>query len=202
MATRIHSGQSRKTRSRESVFNWENGNAGALVGAAVAGAAVGIAANVGRKFFVQFAGGATDWIETLKAEHAQVIAVFDKIESLGEERISMRGHLLTKLKNMLAKHTAEEEMVIYPALRQANKTGSADRLNADHGYMKTYLYELETMAHDDPLWLARLSDFRTMLEEHIREEEDDIFPEFRGQLTAEQNAKLTSMVNKEGFRLA
>lgn len=202
MATKIHPGESRKARPRESVFNWENGNAGALVGAAVAGAAVGIAANVGRKLFVQFAGGATDWLESLKAEHAQALALFDKIEALGDQRIAMRGHLLTRLKHILTKHSAEEELVIYPALRQANKTGSADRLNADHGYVKTYLYELETMAQDDPLWLARLGDFRAMIVEHIREEEEDIFPALRDQLSEEKNAKLTSMLNKEGFRLA
>lgn len=202
MASRTQSREGRKARGNERLFNWEGGQAGALVGAAVAGAAVGLAANMGRKLFVQFASGAADWVEALKLEHDEALAVFDKIQATSDDQVIMRGHLLTKLKHALAKHAAEEEMVIYPALRQASKTGSADRLTADHGYVKTYLYELETMAHDDPLWIARLGDFRTMIEEHMREEENDIFPALRDQLSDEQNGKLTTMMNKEGFRMA
>jgi hemerythrin-like domain-containing protein len=68
--------------------------------------------------------------------------------------------------------------------------------------VKTYLYELETMPNDSPEWLARVRDFRAMIEEHMRTEEDEVFPRFRGQLSEEQNAKISSMMNKEGFKFA
>jgi hemerythrin superfamily protein len=35
------------------------------------------------------------------------------------------------------------------------------------------------MPKDSPEWLARVRDFRTMIEGHMREEEDEIFPRFR-----------------------
>ena len=114
----------------------------------------------------------------------------------------MRSHLLTKLKYALDKHAVEEENVIYPALRQANLAHDADALNSEHGYVKTYLYELETMAKDSPDWLARVNDFRSMIQEHIRMEEDEVFPTFRKALNETQNARLTSMMNKEGFKMA
>ena len=57
--------------SERSAFSWGGGNAGVLAGAAIAGAAVGIAANFGRKFLMQMpAAAAGDWFDALKAEAA------------------------------------------------------------------------------------------------------------------------------------
>lgn len=207
MATKTQSKSQSGTRSEDqsnkSLWDWNSGNTGIFVGAAVAGAAVGLAANMGRKLFVQMTSAVSgDWFEALKTEHAMTLAIFDKIEATDDNQTMMRSHLLTKLKYALSKHAIQEEMVIYPALRQANSAHEADHLGDDHGYVKTYLYELETMANDSPEWLARVRDFRAMLEEHMREEEDDIFPRFRDRMSEDQNAKITSMMNKEGFKFA
>jgi hemerythrin superfamily protein len=195
--------RSRGGNNQESAFSWGGGSAGVLAGAALAGAAMGIAANVGRKLFVQFAGAASgDWFDALKAEHALALAIFDKIEATDDSQGMMRSHLLTKLKYALTKHAHEEESIIYPALRQANLAHDADALNAEHGYVKTYLYELENLSNTSPEWLARVRDFRSMLQEHMRMEEDEVFPTFRKALSETQNAKLTSLMNKEGFKMA
>ena len=192
-----------RKQSSDSNFDWGGNNAGVLVGAAVAGAAVGLAANVGRKLFVQFSSGATgDWADALKTEHEMTKAIFDKIEATDDSQTTVRTHLLAKLKYALSKHAIEEEMVIYPALRQHGEEGDADELNADHGYVKTYLYELENKAKDDPQWLARVRDFRAMIEEHMREEENEVFPRLRARLSDDENAKLTAAMNKEGFKFA
>ena len=190
-------------QSGEGNFDWGGSNTGVLVGAAVAGAAVGLAANVGRKLFVQFgSSGTQNWADALRTEHEMTKAIFDKIEATDDSQTMVRTHLLSKLKYALSKHAIEEEMVIYPALRQHGEEGHADELNADHGYVKTYLFELENMPRDDPKWLARVRDFRAMIEEHMREEENDVFPRLRARLSDEENTKLTSAMNKEGFKFA
>jgi len=190
-------------QSGDSNFDWAGNNAGVLVGAAVAGAAVGLAANVGRKLFVQFSSSGTqDWSDALRTEHEMTKAIFDKIEATEDSQTMVRTHLLSKLKYALSKHAIEEEMVIYPALRQHGEEGDADELNADHGYVKTYLFELENMPKDDPQWLARVRDFRAMIEEHMREEENEIFPRLHARLSDEENSKLTSAMNREGFKFA
>ncbi len=204
MATKTRSSSRSGSRSGDKkLFDWNGDNAGVLIGAAMAGAAVGLAANVGRKLFIQFgASPGGDWLDSLKAEHEMALAIFDKIEATEDDQTMMRSHLLMKLKYALTKHALEEENVVYPALRQANETEEADELNSDHGYVKTYLYELENLRNDDPQWIARVRDFRAMIEEHMREEENDIFPRLRSRLSEEQNAKLTSAMNKEGFKFA
>jgi hemerythrin superfamily protein len=184
-----------------SAFSW--GGGGVLAGAALAGAAVGIAANVGRKFLIQMTGAAAgDWFDVLKAEHAATLAVFDKIEATDDSQTMMRTTLLMKLKYALTKHAHQEETVVYPALRQANSAHDADALNSEHGYVKTYLYELENMPKDSPEWLARVRDFRAMISEHMRMEEDEVFPAFRELMSADQNAKITAAMNREGFKMA
>lgn len=196
-------GENKARSGQESAFGWNNGNTGVLFGAAVAGAAVGLAANAGRKLFMQFGNvTAGDWFEALKMEHEMTLAIFDKIEATDDSQTMMRSHLLTKLKYALSKHAAEEEMVIYPALRQAGHGGQADHLNSDHGMVKAYLYELETMANDSPAWVAKVREFRGEIEEHMREEEQTIFPPLHAQLSEEENGKLTTMMNKEGFKHA
>ncbi|HZF94433.1 MAG TPA: hemerythrin domain-containing protein [Allosphingosinicella sp.] len=185
------------------LFDWATGQTGVIVGAAVAGAAVGIAANMGRKLFVQMAStGGASWDEALATEHRLTLLTFDKIEATSDSQTTARSQLLAKLKYQLTKHALEEENVIYPALRQANVAHDADALEGEHGYVKTYLYELETMPNDSPEWLARVRDFRSMIEEHMRMEENEIFPMLKGLMTDTQSSRLTSMMNKEGYKFA
>ena len=196
------------TKQKESggerpLFNWKDGNSGVLLGAVATGAALGIAANLGRKLLVQAASASSgDWVETLTAEHQATLALFDKLEATDESQTTQRGHLLKQIKAALSKHAIQEEMVVYPALRQANFASDADHLGEEHGYIKTYLYELDSLAKDSPEWLARARDFRNLLESHMREEENEIFPTFRSRMSDEQNAKITTLMNKEGFKFA
>jgi len=206
MATRSRSKSGNGTGSNarsKSAFSLGGGQTGVLAAAAVAGAAIGLAANYGRKMVVQgIAGASGDWADALAAEHQAVLALFDKVEATADNQTTARTHLLTKIKNALGKHSLEEENAVYPALRRANSVHDADALNAEHGYVKTYLYELENMPKSSPEWLGRIRDFRAMLEEHMKMEEDEVFPALRGQLTEDQNAKLTAAVHREGMKLA
>jgi hemerythrin-like domain-containing protein len=202
-STRSRSGSTNQATGERKMFDWNEGGTGVLVGAAVAGAAVGIAANFGRKFLVQAASGSKgDWVEVLTTEHEMTLALFDKLEATDESQTGQRTALLAKIKYALSKHAIQEEMVVYPALRQANLAHEADELGSEHGYVKTYLYELENMSKDSPEFIARVRDFRALLEEHMAMEENEVFPSFRDLLSDDQNAKITASMNKEGFKFA
>lgn len=189
-------------RTRKPTRSELNGT-GKLIAAGAAGLAVGLAANVARKFAVQaptmLAG---DWDEALKAEHQLTLKVFDAIEATTEKNTTKRATLLMNLKHMLAKHAMEEENAVYPALRDAGEAESADHLNNDHGYVKQYLYDLTMMAKDSPAWIAKVRQFRADLEKHMHEEEDTLFPQLKAKLTPEKNKALTTAMNKEGLKIA
>jgi hemerythrin superfamily protein len=207
-STRSSSGESRRKGSaensgggsnRRSAFSW-GGDAGPLLAAGLAGAAIGIAANYGRKFVTQAISGVTgDWDEVLATEHDLTLAVFDKMLATDSSQTWKRSMLLMQLTHALDKHAHEEEMVVYPALREAGQATEADQLNGEHGYIKTYLYELAQMGPESPTWLEKVREFRALIAEHAKMEEEQVFPTFKRNLTEEQNAKITALVNKDGF---
>lgn len=180
-----------------------NGNLGKLAGAATAGVALGVLAMIARKAAVQaptYMAG--DWDEALAAEHKAVLKLFDALEATEPEATTKRTILLTQMKHALAKHALEEENTIYPALREAGEVAGADELNAEHGYVKQYLYELENMPNNGDAFLDKVRKFRADIEDHMREEEQELFPKLKAKLSPERNKQLTMAMNKEGFKLA
>lgn len=180
-----------------------NSNLGVIAGAATAGAAIGMLAMLGRKAAVQAPSVlAGDWADALAAEHKAVLKLFDALDATDTRNTTKRAILLAQLKHALAKHDVEEGNVIYPALREAGRTEEADHLTKDHGYVKQYLYELENTPKDSPDFATKLRKFRADIEKHMTEEETNLFPALRAQLSEERNKALTAAMNKEGFKVA
>ena len=191
-----------RTSTNRSAFSWTD-NAGPLLGAAFAGAAIGFAANYGRKFLMQgLEAAAGDWDQILAAEHEVALGIFDKMLETDETQTWKRSMLLMKLTHALDKHAHQEEMVVYPALREANMAVDADELEGEHGYIKTFIYELKNMGPEAPNWLEKVREFRTLVSKHAHLEEEEIYPSFKKNLTDEQNAKVTGQVNADGFWMA
>jgi hemerythrin superfamily protein len=214
MATRTQSRSSNRSSNRSSgsspgrsggsssAFSWTD-SAGPIIAAGLAGAAIGFAANYGRKALMQgMEAAAGDWDEILTAEHEMALSIFDKMLETDETQTFKRKMLLMKLTHALDKHAHAEEMIVYPALREANEAGDADRLENEHGYIKTYLYELSQMGPDASNWLEKVREFRAEVAEHATFEEQEVFPRFKREMDEEQNDNITALVNKDGFWMA
>jgi hemerythrin superfamily protein len=206
MATRA---RSRSTSSRPkssssgngSAFRW--GSAGAIAGAALGGAALAIAANLGRKFAVQgLRASKGNWADSLAAEHQAVLGIIDKMLETDESQTMQRKMLLMKLGHALDKHAYAEEHVVYPALREANDVSDAEELETEHGEVKEFLYRLHHMELDDPAWLNTIREFRNSVSAHARMEEDQVFPRLRSEIDDDLDARITKEVNKAGFMMA
>ena len=145
---------------------------------------------------------AGDWDEILAAEHDLALAIFDKMLATDSTQTFKRRMLLMKLTHALDKHAHQEEMVVYPALRDANEAVDADHLEGEHGYIKTFIYELNEMGSDSPSWLEKVREFRQLVSSHAHMEEEEVYPRFKHGLSEEQNARVTSLVNRDGFWMA
>ena len=206
MATRTRnrstSSRSKKSASGNgSAFRW--GSAGAIAGAAIGGAALAIAANLGRKFAVQgMSASKGNWADSLAAEHEAVLGIFDKMLATDGSQTMQRKMLLMKLGHALDKHAYAEEHVVYPVLREANDVSDATELETEHGEVKEFIYRLHHMKFDDPTWLDTVRQFRTSVSAHARLEEDQIFPRLRSEIDEELDARITREVNKAGFLMA
>lgn len=178
-------------------------SSGAFWGAAAAGVGLGIALMIGRKVAVQaptvLAG---DWDKALAAEHRAVEKLFDLMQATTNKNTTKRSVLLMQLKHALAKHALQEENAVYPALRDSGMVDGADELNREHGYVKQYLYELDNCPKDSDEFLQIVQRFRADIDHHVREEEEVLYPRMKAQLDEAANGKLTTTMNKEGFKLA
>ena len=194
-------GSSGSSGGDRSAFRW--GSTGAIAGAALGGAALAIAANMGRKFLSQtFMGGHGNWAESLAQEHEQVLMIFDKMLATDETQTTQRKMLLMKLGYAIDKHSYAEEHVVYPALREANERADAEGLENEHGEVKEFLYRLTHMAADDPQWIDTVRQFRASVEAHAKMEEEEVFPRLRQEIDEELDARLTREVKKAEFMMA
>ncbi len=207
MATRTQNRSSNRTSTQRgggsrSAFSFGS-NAGPILAAGLAGAAIGFAANYGRKAIMQGMEAAVgDWDEILATEHDMALAVFDKMLATDETQTFKRKMLLMKLTHALDKHAHQEEMVVYPALREANEAGDADALESEHGYTKTFIYEPNEIGPEASNWLEKVREFRDLVSQHAHMEEEEIFPRFKKDMDEEQNAHITNLVNRDGFWMA
>ena len=207
MATRTQNRSSNRSSSQRSSGNRSafsfGSNAGPILAAGLAGAAIGLAANFGRKAIMQGMEAAVgDWDEILATEHDMALAVFDKMLATDDSQTFKRKMLLMKLTHALDKHAHQEEMVVYPALREANEAGDADALESEHGYIKPFIYELSEMGPEASNWLEKVREFRDLVSQHAHMEEEEVFPRFKKGMDEEQNAHITSLVNRDGFWMA
>src|SRR4051794_8191466 len=120
MATRTQSRQSNRTSSNRgnanrsssdpqsssrsggrSAFSWGEGN-GPIIVAALGGAAIGLAANYGRKALMQgMEAIAGAWDEILANEHDLALDIFDKMLATDQSQTFKRKMLLMKLTHAL-----------------------------------------------------------------------------------------------------
>jgi len=182
----------------------QSGNSfGRIATGAALGLVAGLAIPHARKAVMQGPSiAAGDWVDALVAEHRMVEKAFQSLLETRETEMAKREMLLTKIAYALTKHAIEEENVIYPALAENGHADVAKRLVADHGEVKTFIYDLRRISSTDPRWIGEVRQFWSRLQSHVREEEDDIFPAFRQSLPQGENAKLTKMMNWEGFKVA
>jgi hemerythrin superfamily protein len=194
--------RSKSRRGSRSAFSWGEGTT-PIFAAALGGAALGFAANYGRKLLMQgMEATMGDWDEILAAEHDMALAVFDRMLTTDETQSFKRKMLLMKLTHALDKHAHQEEMVVYPALRDANEEVDADHLESEHGYIKTFIYQLNEMGPEASNWLEIVREFRALVAEHAHMEEEQVFPAFKQSLSEDQNDRVTSLVNRDGFWMA
>ncbi len=198
---RRSSGSAASQSGGESFFQW--GSAGAIAGAALGGAIIAVAANLGRKAAIQgISAVAGNWADSLAAEHKAVLALFDKMLDTDNDQTKKRALLLLQLGHALDKHAYAEEHVVYPCLRENNDASVAELLEKEHGEVKTFLHRLGHMPKDTPEWLDVVSEFRASIATHMAMEENEVFPQLRAQIDETLDKRITKEVNKAGFMMA
>ena len=140
----------------------------------------------------------------LKADHKTVETLFKEFEKLGEKGSSTKKkQVVQKIIKELAVHASIEEQIFYPAVRKAVKKAEDDVLEAleEHHIVKWVLSELDGMDPDEERFDAKVTVLMENVRHHVKEEEQELFPEVKKKMSAAQLTELGAMMEK-GKRVA
>ena len=151
-----------------------------------------------------------DVFDVLRKDHEEVKRVLAELESgptaasgANPDLLVVREKMVEELIIEESKHEAVEEEYFWPAVR--DRVPDGDRL-ADHAVeqeqaAKYVLNDLIGVKPDDPRFDELVGRFITDGREHIAYEEDNVWPELRKTLSAEEAEELGRKI-EEGKKLA
>lgn len=114
--------------------------------------------------------------DKIAEEHRKVENMYKEFKqpSTTQDRQQM---LAWEIIRELAVHSAKEEMVVYPALREKVGDAPADQALAEHQQLKEVLSDLDAMKITDPDFKTKMKQMMDALMHHVKEEENDIYPQ-------------------------
>ncbi|ATH82220.1 hemerythrin [Ectopseudomonas mendocina] len=122
-------------------------------------------------------------IELLKKDHETVKELLSRLEETTERAVQTRKKLISKIEQELKIHTALEEQIFYPAFRQAgSKEDAVLAIEAKEEHRAVEALVLPDIKQTSPSTLefaGRVKVLKELLEHHIEEEENDMFPQAR-----------------------
>jgi hemerythrin-like domain-containing protein len=125
-----------------------------------------------------------DAIVALKNDHRTVEQLFKRFEKAGDGARRTKRALVDSMIEELSRHAEIEELVFYPAVRREVADATSDVLEAleEHHLVKVILRELEDLDPANERFDAKVTVLIENVRHHVREEEDELFPEVREQL--------------------
>lgn len=121
-----------------------------------------------------------DAIALLTADHKAVKALFVAYARLAEDDDDRKEALVQRICDELTMHAQIEEELFYPAVRRAiDDDALLDEARVEHTTVKEFIAQLMEMLPDDDLYSAKVKVLAEYVEHHVKEEEDEMFPEVR-----------------------
>lgn len=136
-----------------------------------------------------------DPIEILISQHREVDALFAQIEQAGDKAYKTKERLFEMLANKLMLHTELEERIFYPAARDIDKEIVLESFE-EHLGVKNMIKRLMATKGTDETFDAKLKVLKDIVEHHVKEEENNLFPKCRNDLDEEQLQELGQMIRE------
>jgi hemerythrin-like domain-containing protein len=121
-----------------------------------------------------------DVTELLTAQHRQVDALFERYATAADT--DAKAAIAREIVTLLAKHSAVEEIEVYPAIGEVVGTATEEVLNEQHMHLKRILADVEHCAGGDERMDQLVGDARAAVRAHVAVEENEVFAAFRAQV--------------------
>lgn len=123
-----------------------------------------------------------DALEMLKRDHQKVIKLFQDFESLEQDykNNDHKSRIVKQICMALTIHAQIEEEIFYPAVRDViDDDDLMDEADAEHAGAKSLIAQLEAMSPEDDHYDAKVIVLGEQVNDHIIEEEDEMFPQIK-----------------------
>ncbi len=151
---------------------------------------------------------APDAIELLVADHKAVKTLFKQFAKLkdGDGGNEEKSALVQRICAELTVHATIEEEIFYPAVREAiDDDDLVDEAEVEHASAKELIAQLAAASPDDDQYDAKVTVLGELIDHHVEEEEDEMFPQARkkidvaavGAELAERKAELSEAGDAE-----
>jgi hemerythrin superfamily protein len=144
-------------------------------------------------------------IELLEQDHREVESFFEEYEELNDD--DQKAELAAKICLALKVHAQIEEEIFYPEARRATEDDDLlDEAAVEHAGAKNLISEIDAMRVGDHLFDAKIKVLGDQIRHHIKEEEQELFPEAEaakmdleglGKELAARKAELMSQLSRE-----
>jgi hemerythrin superfamily protein len=121
-----------------------------------------------------------DAIALLKEDHKKVKGIFEEFEKAKSD--DKKHQLVEEALKELEIHTVIEEEIFYPKVREALGEDGEDILNEseeEHRVAKTLVEDLKENHESDEHYEAKFIVLAENVRHHIKEEEEELFPDVR-----------------------
>ncbi|WP_292462484.1 PRC-barrel domain-containing protein [Methanolobus sp.] len=127
----------------------------------------------------------TDIYSILTNEHDRVLNLFD-------EAINNRSKdTFMQIRDELNSHMSGEEEVLYPVLRDRDRTHDvAMEGYQEHHVAKLLLSELEVMDEKSDMWVPKMKVLKETVRHHVKEEEKQMFPGAQDEMSESESREV------------
>lgn len=135
-----------------------------------------------------------DVIELLEHDHREVEQMFTEYEQATDPQ--EKRTIVDRIIIELVRHSEAEEQAVYPLIRTHIENGAAivEHEIDEHSQAERLMKELDGMNPGDPQFGVLMQQLMTAIKEHVAEEENVVFPQFRQTVSPEELDKLGTTV--------
>jgi hemerythrin superfamily protein len=139
-----------------------------------------------------------DPFDMLVADHRALESLLADMAETDASSTARRASLFMMLKRKLGKHALAEEDVVYPILHNDAEDFSESRdLYDEHADMKILLFTIEERLKAGADWSEEVRNLRALIESHIVEEEQIVFPKLRERMDQSRKNSVSGQISRE-----
>jgi hypothetical protein len=140
-----------------------------------------------------------DAITMLKDDHRSVEKLFSRFEKAGPRAFVEKRKIVDRIIEELSVHAAVEEQLFYPVTRATVPAVEDVALESleEHHVVKWMLSELDGMDPEDERFVPKTTVLIENVRHHVKEEEDEYFPEVRSELRGKALTELGNAMAKQ-----